>query len=54
MAKATYEVHTATTGPGDPEKEPTSYLGALAASFNGPAFDSAASTRATRRARPRH
>lgn len=33
------EVHTATTGPGDPEKEPASYLGAIAASLNGPAFD---------------
>jgi plastocyanin len=42
MAKASYEVHTATTGPGDAEKDPKSYLGALAASLNGPAFDSAA------------
>jgi plastocyanin len=42
MAKDSYEVHTATTGPGDPEKDPKSYLGTLAASLNGPAFDSAA------------
>jgi plastocyanin len=33
------EVHTATTGPGDPENQPTSYLGAIAASLNGPAVD---------------
>jgi plastocyanin len=42
MAKASYEVHTATTGPGDPEKDPKSYLGTLAASLNSPAFASAA------------
>jgi plastocyanin len=42
MSKDTYEVHTATTGPGDPEKDPKSYLGTLAASVNSPAFDSAA------------
>lgn len=30
------EVHTGTTGPGDPEKEPNSYLGQIAASLNGP------------------
>jgi plastocyanin len=33
------EVHTATTGPGDPEKEPNSYLGQIAGSLNSPAFD---------------
>lgn len=33
------EPHTATTGPGDPDKEPKSYLGILAASFEGPAPD---------------
>ncbi|MEA2270395.1 MAG: hypothetical protein QOC64_3005 [Solirubrobacteraceae bacterium] len=33
------EVHTATTGPGDPVKEPNSYLGVLAASLATPAFD---------------
>lgn len=42
MAKGSYEVHTATTGPGDPEKDPKSYLGVLAASAASPAFDSAA------------
>jgi len=30
------EVHTATTGPGDPEQDPTSYLGTISASLNGP------------------
>jgi plastocyanin len=29
-AKAGFEVHTATTGPGNPDKEPTSYLGTIA------------------------
>ncbi len=33
------EVHTATTGPGNPESQPTSYLGVLAASFASPVFD---------------
>jgi plastocyanin len=42
MPKGSTEIHTATTGPGDPEKDPGSYLGKLAASLNGPAFDSAA------------
>jgi plastocyanin len=42
MPKGSNEVHTATTGPGNPEKEPKSYLGTLAASLQGPAFDSAA------------
>jgi plastocyanin len=39
MAPGTYEDHTATFGPGDPEKEPTSYLGAIAKSFEGPSLD---------------
>jgi plastocyanin len=33
------EVHTATVGPGDPEKEPNSYLGQIAASLQNPIFD---------------
>jgi plastocyanin len=32
------EVHTATAGPGDPENQPTSYLGQVAA-LQGPVFD---------------
>jgi plastocyanin len=35
MTKGSFETHTATTGPGDPDKEPNSYLGQLAASFEG-------------------
>jgi plastocyanin len=43
MTKGSFEDHTATTGPGtDVEKEPNSYLGKLAASFNSPAVDPAA------------
>jgi plastocyanin len=42
MPTGSTEVHTATTGPGDPEKEPSSYLGTLAASVNSPAFAGAA------------
>lgn len=42
MPAGSNEVHTATTGPGNPESDPKSYLGTLAASLNGPAFDSAA------------
>jgi plastocyanin len=42
MPTGSVEAHTATTGPGDPEKDPTSYLGKLAASFNSPVFDPAA------------
>ena len=52
MSSKSFEVHTATTGPGNPETEPTSYLGAIAA---GASRDRAsirgASTRARRRAR---
>jgi plastocyanin len=33
MTPLSYESHTATTGPGDPIKDPTSYLGIIAASF---------------------
>jgi plastocyanin len=36
MSAGTREVHTATFGPGDPEKEPNSYLGQLAAAFEPP------------------
>jgi plastocyanin len=35
MTKSSFETHTATTGPGDPNTEPNSYLGVLAASFQG-------------------
>ena len=40
-AKST-EVHTATAGPGDPIKEPKSYLGTIAAGFEKPVFDARA------------
>jgi plastocyanin len=33
------EVHTATIGPGDPEKQPASYLGQIEAGLNGAVFD---------------
>jgi plastocyanin len=33
MHPASYDIHTATTGPGDPEKDPNSYLGQLAKKF---------------------
>jgi plastocyanin len=42
MPVGSREVHTATTGPGNPDNEPGSYLGALAASLVSPAFDPAA------------
>ena len=42
MSAKTRDLHTATTGPGDPEKEPTSYLGMLSASIQSPVFNSAA------------
>ena len=38
MSTLTFEDHTATFGPGDPEHDPGSYLGTLAASFNSPVF----------------
>lgn len=41
MSSASFEEHTATTGPGDPDKEPSSYLGKLAGSLQGPAPDPA-------------
>jgi plastocyanin len=37
MPTGSTEVHTSTAGPGNPETEPTSYLGNLANSINGPA-----------------
>lgn len=39
MSPGSFDVHTATTGPGNPETEPNSYLGQIAASFQSPAFD---------------
>jgi len=36
MTKGSYEDHTATTGPGDPENDPNSYLGQVAGTFQGP------------------
>jgi plastocyanin len=43
MPKGSFEVHTATAGPDDPETpNPTGYLGKLAASIQGPKFDPAA------------
>jgi plastocyanin len=39
MSPGSFDVHTATTGPGNPETEPNSYLGQIAASFNTPVFD---------------
>jgi plastocyanin len=42
MTPKSYEIHTATTGPGNPETEPSSYLGMLTASLNNPVPDPAA------------
>ena len=39
MHPASFDIHTATTGPGNPETEPNSYLGQVAAGFNSPVFD---------------
>ena len=39
MSLKSFEAHTATFGPGNPETEPTSYLGTIAASFEGPQLD---------------
>jgi plastocyanin len=36
MTKGSFETHSATTGPGDPNADPNSYLGKLAATFQGP------------------
>ena len=48
MHPASYDVHTATAGPGNPESEPNSYLGQIAATFQGAVFD----PRATYRSEP--
>jgi plastocyanin len=42
MKPGSYETHTATTGPGDPDKEPSSFLGTLAKSFEAPVIDARA------------
>jgi plastocyanin len=42
MSAKSFDDHTATTGPGDPETDPSSYLGQLAASFEAPAINPAA------------
>lgn len=42
MPSASRDDHTATTGPGDPEREPNSYLGQLAGSFQSPQIAQAA------------
>jgi len=39
LSPASYDDHTVTFGPGDPEREPSSYLGQIAASFQGAAPD---------------
>jgi plastocyanin len=39
MSPKSFEAHTATFGPGNPETEPTSYLGTIAASFEGAQLD---------------
>jgi len=39
MSPGSYEVHTATTGPGNPESEPQSFLGQLAGTFETPQVD---------------
>ena len=39
MSPLTRDVHTATTGPGDPEADPNSYLGQVAAGFAAVPFD---------------
>jgi plastocyanin len=39
MSARSRDVHTATFGPGNPESEPTSYLGKIAASFAGASLD---------------
>jgi plastocyanin len=42
MSPKTLDVHTATTGPGDPENDPSSFLGKLSGSITGqPPFDQA-------------
>jgi plastocyanin len=39
MSPWSYDLHTATTGPGNPEDQPNSYLGTLAASFTEEVID---------------
>jgi plastocyanin len=39
MSPGSFETHTATVGPGDYLTDPTSYIGAIADSFNLPQFD---------------
>ena len=39
MTPGSYEAHTATAGPGDPESQPTSFLGKLTASIESPTID---------------
>jgi plastocyanin len=39
MSPKSFEVHTASFGPGDPNADPSSYLGQIAASFEGPQLD---------------
>jgi plastocyanin len=39
MTKGSFELHTATTGPGNPETEPDSYMGQIAKSFEGDQID---------------
>jgi plastocyanin len=42
MRKGSFEAHTATFGPGNPETEPDSYLGQIAKGFEQPPFDARA------------
>jgi plastocyanin len=42
MVKGSGEIHTATTAPGDPQKDPNSYISKLARSVEQPVFDQAA------------
>lgn len=42
MTPGSYEAHTATFGPGNPETEPASYLGVLTKSFESPVIDARA------------
>jgi len=39
MSPGTKDIHTATTGPGNPEQDPNSYLGQVAAGFQAAPFD---------------
>ena len=41
MSSKSFEAHTATAGPGDPDNEPTSYLGAIAAGLEATGHRSA-------------